>query len=82
MALSKTVEFKGVSINSAYHRVWNVLVTKDVIKFGVGIYANSNSEMLDSFAYQCAYDLNGANPIKQAYEHLKNLPEFADATDV
>jgi hypothetical protein len=28
------------------------------------------------------YDMSGDNPIKQAYLHLKTLPEFADATDV
>jgi len=27
------------------------------------------------------YDLDGENPIKQAYIHLKTLPEFADAVD-
>jgi hypothetical protein len=31
--------------------------------------------------YSCAYDLDGANPIRQAYLHLKTLPEFANATD-
>jgi hypothetical protein len=28
------------------------------------------------------YNIDGDNPIKQAYLHLKTLPEFADATDV
>ena len=31
--------------------------------------------------YSCAYDINGENPIKQAYLYLKTLPEFASATD-
>jgi hypothetical protein len=31
--------------------------------------------------YEFAHDLNGLNYIKQAYEHLKTLPEFAGATD-
>jgi len=32
-------------------------------------------------SYQFPLDLNGANPIKQTYEYLKTLPEFANATD-
>ena len=31
--------------------------------------------------YEFPLDLNGPNPIKQAYEYLKTLPEFADAVD-
>jgi hypothetical protein len=29
----------------------------------------------------CPYDIEGDNPIKQAYEHLKTLPEFEGAID-
>jgi hypothetical protein len=28
-----------------------------------------------------AYDIDGENPVRQAYLHLKTLPEFAGATD-
>jgi hypothetical protein len=31
--------------------------------------------------YVSAYDIDGDNPIAQAYLHLKTLPEFAGATD-
>lgn len=31
--------------------------------------------------YEFTPDLDGENFIKQAYEHLKTLPEFAGATD-
>jgi hypothetical protein len=31
--------------------------------------------------YKFAPNLDGANFIKQAYEHLKTLPEFSGATD-
>mgnify|MGYP007101623561 CR=1 FL=1 len=32
--------------------------------------------------HTCDYDLNVDNPIKQAYDHLKTLPEFSGAVDV
>ena len=31
--------------------------------------------------YEFPLDLEGPNPIQQAYLHLKTLPEFADAID-
>lgn len=34
-----------------------------------------------SKAFDFSVDLEGPNPIKQAYLHLKTLPEFADAID-
>lgn len=82
MALSKTTTFKGVTINSAYHRVWGITLTKDSISFGCGVHASADAEMIDSTSHTCAYDIAGKNPIKQAYEHLKALPEFAGSEDV
>jgi hypothetical protein len=81
MALLKNAEFKGIKINGAYHRVWNVYVTKDEIEFGLGFHVDANSERINSLAYKCAYNLAGDNPIKQAYLYLKTLPEFAGAVD-
>lgn len=82
MALSKTINFKGVTIADAYHRVWGVTLTKDTVSFGCGVHASDDTDMIDSTSYTCAYDIAGNNPINQAYEHLKTLPEFAGATDV
>jgi hypothetical protein len=82
MALSKTTTFKGVTIADAYHRVWGVTLTKTEISFGLGIHASTDADMIDSTSHSCAYDIAGENPIKQAYEHLKTLPEFAGAADV
>jgi hypothetical protein len=31
--------------------------------------------------FNAAYSLNGANPLAQAYLHLKSLPEFTNTTD-
>lgn len=82
MALAKTVNFKGVQIADAYHRVFGVTVEKDKISFGLGVHVSPESERLDSSGYSCAYDIDGENPIKQAYEYLKTLDHLADAADV
>lgn len=82
MALSKTITFKGVTINSAYHRVWGVSITKTELSFGLGLHASSNADMIDSTSHTCAYNIAGDNPIKQAYEYLKTLPDFIGAEDV
>ena len=82
MAISKTITFKGCAIAAAYLRVWSVNVSKDSISFGLGIHASPDDEMIDSTSYSCGYDLDGDNPIKQAYQHVKDLPEFSGAIDV
>ena len=82
MALSKTIDYKGVTIADAYHRVWAVTLSKTEISFGLGVHASADADMIDSTSHTCAYDIAGDNPIKQAYEHLKTLPEFAGAADV
>lgn len=82
MALSKTIDYKGVTIADAYHRVWAVTLSKTEISFGLGIHASADADMIASTSHTCAYNIAGDNPIKQAYEHLKTLPEFADAADV
>jgi len=81
MALLQDIIFKGIAVSHAYHRVWNVTITKTSMSFGLGVHASQNGEMISSTAHECAYDINGANPIAQAYVHLKTLPEFAGATD-
>jgi hypothetical protein len=37
--------------------------------------------MLRQDTYSCDLDIDGENPVRQAYLHLKTLPEFAGATD-
>lgn len=85
MALNKNTKFKGITVPSAYIRVNNFSGNKDSIAFNVGFYGstdeNGQREMFDQKAYQCAYTLNGSNAVKQAYEHLKTLPEFVGAVD-
>lgn len=84
MALQKAVLTPhGFDAPQAYHRVEGVSLSKIEIAFRVRVYKDASSDT--SFAdegFVCAYDIAGDNPIKQAYEHLKTLPEFAGAADV
>jgi hypothetical protein len=83
MALKKTVvTSQGFEAIDAYHRVENVnLVKKDKINFQVRSYKDPSFSAFEDTYFECEYSLFDANPIKQAYNHLKTLPEFADAID-
>jgi hypothetical protein len=84
MALKKTViTHHGFEAKDAYHRVEGVcLDSKIKISFQVNSYKSQESGVaFSNAALACDYDIEGANPIAQAYAHLKTLPEFAGATD-
>ena len=84
MALKQTVKtVHGFDAVDAYHRIEQVQINpKDEIHFAVRVYKdNSDLPAFDSKSYFCAYDMDGANPIAQAYIYLKTLQEFADAQD-
>ena len=85
MALQKTITTShGLTATNAYHRVENLyLQSKNIIKFNVCSYTSQSSETsFQVVDYGCAYDIDGNNPIQQAYVFLKTLDEFSDATDV
>ena len=83
MALNKTTtSLQGFEAVNAYHRVEGLcLVTNQMISFHVRVYKDVAFLAFADNGYSCSYDITGENPIKQAYEYLKTLPEFANATD-
>jgi hypothetical protein len=83
MAIKKEVVTPhGFTVVDAYHRVEDVtIIGKTKMNFSVKVYKETDKEAFASSSFVCAYELNGNNPIAQAYEHLKTLPEFAGATD-
>jgi hypothetical protein len=83
MAFRKSIQTPfGVYIKDAYHRVESVqLISKAQIKFQIRASVDGVKPHFADSAYDCGYAIDGENPIKQAYEHLKTLPEFADAND-
>lgn len=86
MALQKTITTaQGIEVTNSYQRVEFVTIDKNKssISFRLRVYKDitSNSYLSDA-VFNCSYNINESNPIQQAYEHLKTLPQFADAADV
>lgn len=94
MALSKNLTFSGRSfietpvgrldagekiVNmNAYVKVERVTASKDSASVDVSF---TEGEKKTSSSYTFKPNLDGGNFIKQAYDHLKTLPEFASAQD-
>jgi hypothetical protein len=83
MALKKSfLTSFGVNVPDAYHRVHNVrLITKESMNFSVQTSVDGVLPEFSDIQYFCDYAINGENPIKQAYEYLKTLPQFEGAID-
>ena len=83
MALAKTVNtVHGFQAVNAYHRVEGIrFVDKDKMVFHVRASLDGVKPHFGDEQHECAYDITGDNPIKQAYKHLKTLTEFAGSTD-
>jgi hypothetical protein len=88
MALKKSINFKGIEIKDAYIRISRFDGDKNTLSFGVSFHSDPNAQAFDNKTYLLndaeagvVYVLDGDNPIKQAYQFLKTLPEFAGAVD-
>jgi hypothetical protein len=86
MAMSSNFSFKtkyGIDavVNNCYIKVNSVNTTKLNANAIINFTTIDKLCVIEELSYQFAYDINGENPIKQAYEYLKTLPEFANATD-
>lgn len=87
MALKKDATFDvqggfSVDVAQAYIRVEEVFGTKDNCVATVSWLKEENSkESFKGKQYSFVPNMDGNNFIKQAYEHLKTLPEFAGAID-
>jgi len=84
MALKKTItSVHGFTATDAYHRVECLrLDSKTLIAFHVRSYVSPDKPFFTEQILAANYDLNGENPLAQAYAHLKTTPEFAGAVDV
>lgn len=72
----------GLTCSNAYARAEQIHLNKTGATVAVRIYKEPTG--LPSFhsqTFEFPYEIEGNNPIKQAYLHLKTLPEFADAID-
>ena len=82
MALKHTVNFKGIQVQDAYLRVFQFEGNKEKMHIGLEFCKDASSERFDSLTIQnIPFDINGKNPIAQAYDYIKSQPEFADSQD-
>lgn len=83
MAIKKTINtVHGIEVLDAYHRVESVsLQGKDAISFHLRGYADPNKPFVAEQVFSAPFDLNGTNPIAQAYAHIKTLPDFEGSVD-
>ena len=74
---SQVVEYQG-----AYIRIDGALVTKDKLVANVTTYREAGGPALSTSQHELPYSLlSGENALAQAYEAMKQLPEFAGAED-
>lgn len=72
----------AVEIKDAYVRVQDIsLPTKNELIFCAYIYADKDYPPVTKMQYKTEHNVDGGSVIAQAYEYLKTLPEFANATD-
>jgi hypothetical protein len=83
MALTKPVKTShGFESATSYVAVQSIeKLTKTQMKISVSFRKEKELPAFEVLQYECVYDIQGDNPIRQAYTHLKTLPEFAGATD-
>jgi hypothetical protein len=88
MALQKNMELENnfgekSLIDNCYIKVEAVRVSKARCFATVGFFKENRKWLLvtNEIAFDGDFSGKSENNIKQAYEHLKTLPEFAGATD-
>ena len=72
---------KEIIFANAYCKVNKQDGNKNFVYFDVDFFTQKDGKKINSKTYQFVPDMDGGNFIKQAYEHLKTLPDFAGAVD-
>lgn len=83
MAIRKTVDFKGITVANAYVRVTSLTINANWVRMGFSghLMVDSESSPFDELVHECAYAIEGGNPVRQAYDYLKTLEKFQGAED-
>ena len=81
MALQKTIKYKDIEIKNAYIKVAGFSGDKSTLQATVSIQAATDKQVVDLRQVSVPYVLDGENPIKQAYEYIKTLPDYENASD-
>lgn len=86
MAIRSSMNFLGVNLENVITRVYTCKVYKEqqdkfVLDFAISRHRTLEDKAFTQSDYSCEMQIYGPNPVEQAYNHLKTLPEFADAVD-
>lgn len=85
MALTKTIVRQdnfdeAITFVNCYLKVIEVVGSKERVNVRLGYFKNKEGIQVDTTFHKFVPSMD-SNFIAQAYEHLKTLPEFADAVD-
>ncbi|MBV7489855.1 hypothetical protein [Pseudomonas sp. PDM30] len=83
MSIKKTIEFKGITVVDAHITAVMpaIAMGNRMMTFGVQYRSSPEAEVFQSEIKEAPYDIDGGNPLEQAYAHLKTLPGFIGAVD-
>jgi hypothetical protein len=82
MNVSVPVVTQSVVFEDAYCTAASIVGSKDSMSVSVEMRTVRGGDVILMRSYAFPYDLAGAdNAFRQAYLHLKTLPEFANAVD-
>jgi len=83
MALTKSIINNDIAYPNAYIKVVSNSVSKITSLAKICFYENQTGQVFKTKEYGFATNLEDglANPIKLAYEHIKQLPDFLGAKD-
>lgn len=90
MALKIGVSLEsGIAVEDAYARIFHIEGDKSTLAIALQYYVSQAAVeeqkppfKEDYYQFVPSVEDDAPNFIKQGYEHLKSLPEFADAVDV
>jgi len=84
LQMDRELEGTGIAVSDAYMRVEAMGVPQhETLSFRLRSYtAAEGVSAFDDRGFQCPYDWEGENVFKQAYEWLKEQPDFDGAQDV
>ena len=86
MALKQTIQITNnfgeqSYFKDCYIKVNQISGNKVMFMVAIEFFKEPNGKLLQTKNYDILADMEGQNFIKQAYENLKKLPEFANAID-
>jgi hypothetical protein len=80
--IKKTIEFVGIVELLAYVRITSITCTQTAITVVICCHHNNRDGIIiKSQCFVFVPNHNGKSIFSQAYDHLKTLPEFSNATD-